>query len=350
MSEYPMIDWVSAVIPCNHSIPIHGDKILRISPEGERIWEVATAKVVEGSYSDKLTIKTHSLGPDGLPNSLYVSGNPVKWFQGHNLFGHGCPHELTVATMERLCSLLPEITPTEIQRSLWLKGAFAFTRLDITSMFSLGSRAAVGDWLRSAEFSSRTRHGRPVFKGSTLYWGKHSRRWALKAYGKADEVERHKSARTLPASLTDWCQDMLRVELVIRQMELKQKGLDVAANWSSGDGASTALYYEYLSKLQMAENMRVDHDKLIQQLPPRLAGTFTLWREGYDLMSRMSRPTFYRHRKELLEFGVDITHKAPPRDKSNVVPLIRVVEAKPAQIPDWVEGTDLIFRPQRLVC
>ena len=349
MTEFPMIDWVSAVIPCNHSVPIHGDKILRISPEGERIWEVSTAKIVEGSYSDKITIKTHAYAPDGTPNMLYISGNPVKWFQGHNLFGHGCPHELTVATMDRLCSLVPELTPTDIQRSLWAKGAFAFTRLDVTSMFSLGSRAAVGDWLRSAEFSSRTRHGRPSLKGGTLYWGKNSRRWSLKAYGKAQEAERHKKARILPSALNDWSQDMLRVELVIRQMELKQKGLDVAANWSSGDGVSTALYYDYLSKLQMADNMRLDHDKLLTELPSYLLSTFTLWKEGFDLLSRIPRRTFYRHRKELLAYGVDITHKAPPREKSNVVPLIRVVEAKPATIPDWVHGTDFLFRPQRLV-
>lgn len=347
--QFPMIDWVSCVVPCNHTTPIHGDRIMRVTPEGERVWETLTAKTVEGSYSDRITIKTHEVDHEGNPCALYVSGNPVKWFQGHNVFGHNCPHELTVGLLNRLCELLPELTPTDYQRKFWAMGAFRFTRLDITSMFALGSNAAVNDWLRSAEFSSRTRHGRPAMKGNTLYWGKTSRRWSLKAYAKAQELEAHPPTRTLPNSLTDWAQDKLRVELVMRQLQLKEHGLDLAANWSSGDTAAADLYLEYLGKLQMVDNMRVDHDKVMTELPPRLAGTYTLWREGYDLMAHMSRPTFYRHRKELLAHGVDITHKAPPREKSNVVPLLRVVEAVPADFPEWAYGTDYLYTPPRLV-
>lgn len=347
--KFPMIDWVSCVVPCNHTTPIHGDRIMRVTPDGERVWETLTAKTVEGSYSDKITIKTHELDGDGMPAFLYVSGNPVKWIQGHNVFGHNCPHELTVAMMNRLCDLVPELIPTDHQRNVWAIGGFRFTRLDITSMFSLGSNAAVHDWIRSAEFSSRTRHGRPAMKGNTLYWGKTSRRWALKAYSKASELKAHPPKRDLPADLTDWAEDKLRVELVMRQMQLKEHGLDVAANWSSGDTTASDLYLEYLGKLQMVDNMRVDHDKIESQLPVRLAGTYTLWRAGYDLLTRMSRPTFYRHRKELLAYGVDITHKAPPRDKSNVLPLLRVVEAVPADFPHWADGTDYLFTPARLV-
>ena len=346
--KFPMIDWVSAVVPCDHAHPIHGDRIMRVTPQGEQVWETLTAKVVEGSYSDIITIKTHQVDSQGKPVTLYVSGNPVKFMQGHNIFGHNCPHELMAGLMGRLCDLVPELQPTPFQRSLWRQGAFEITRVDITAMFGLGSQAAVNDWLRSAEFSSRTRHGRPAMKGNTLYWGKTSRRWALKAYSKAAEIKAHPSRRELPEALKSWTADKLRVELVIRQMQLKEHGLHVAANWSSGDNTASELYSQYLAKLQMTDNMRVDDDKLKQELPPRLYGTYALWREGFDLMSTMSRRTFYRHRSELLAYGVDITNKVPPSEKTNVVPLIRVVEAVPAQVPDWVEGTDLLWTPPRI--
>lgn len=347
--QFPMIDWVSFVVPCNHETPIHGDSIMRVTPDGERVWETLTAKTIEGSFSDKITLKTHNLDHEHKPAELYVSGNPVKFFQGHNVFGHNCPHELAVALMDRLCGMLPELTPTDAQRNAWRLGAFRLTRVDITSMFSLGSNAAVIDWLRSAEYSSRTRHGRPAMKGNTLYWGKNSRRWSLKAYAKAQELEAHPPSRDLPEALEEWADDKLRVELVMRQMQLKEHGLDLAANWSTGDTTAEDLYLEYLGKLNMVDNVRIDHDKLMAELPARLAGTYVKWRDGYDLLSLMTRRTFYRHRKELLEYGVDITNKAPPRDKSNVVPLVRVVEAVPASLPEWVEGTDYLYTPPRLV-
>ena len=36
---------------------------------------------VEGSYSSKIQIKSHT------ENQIYISGNPTKFLQGHNLFG-----------------------------------------------------------------------------------------------------------------------------------------------------------------------------------------------------------------------------------------------------------------------
>lgn len=321
---------------------------MRVTPDGESVWQTLTAKTVEGSYSDAIALKTHSVDSEG-PSELYVSGNPVKFFQGHNIFGHNCPHELTVSLMDKLDDLLPELEPTENNRWAWSLGAYRFTRVDVTSMFGLGSNSAVNDWLRSAEYSSRTRHGRPTMKANTLYWGKQSRRWSLKAYAKAQELEAHPPSRDMPESLTDWASDKLRVELVLRQMQLKELGLDVAANWMSGDTTLEDVYLNHLSKLQMVENMRVNDDEMISKLPPRLAGTYVKWRDGYDLLSLMTKRTFYRHRKELLAYGLDITNKPPQGDKaSNVVPLIRVVEATPADPPGWVEGTDYLFTPPSL--
>ncbi|WP_181591874.1 phage/plasmid replication protein, II/X family [Pseudomonas luteola] len=47
----------------------------------------------------------------------------------------------------------------------------------------------------------------------------------------------------------------------------------------------------------------------------------------------ISRTTFWRHRSELMKYGIDISVRADKRPESNVVPMIRVLEAKPAAIP-----------------
>jgi II/X family phage/plasmid replication protein len=60
----------------------------------------------------------------------------------------------------------------------------------------------------------------------------------------------------------------------------------------------------------------------------------------------LPRKTFYRYRKQLQEHGIDIAVRQPHEDRSNVVPLMRVLEAKPAPIPDWAYGTHLLFEPR----
>ena len=55
----------------------------------------------------------------------------------------------------------------------------------------------------------------------------------------------------------------------------------------------------------------------------------------------MSKTAFYRWRKQLLEYGIDIAILNQD-NRSNVVPLIRYLEAEPAQIPDWAYEKRLV--------
>ena len=82
------------------------------------------------------------------------------------------------------------------------------------------------------------------------------------------------------------------------------------------------------------------------KLPNKLAGTYELWRQGLDLTSRLSKATLYRHRKEFLEYDVDIFSRPPEQQKSNVVPLIRILEAKPVNTVEKWKNTQFYFSPE----
>ncbi|WP_223235482.1 phage/plasmid replication domain-containing protein [Acinetobacter baumannii] len=43
----------------------------------------------------------------------------------------------------------------------------------------------------------------------------------------------------------------------------------------------------------------------------------------------------------MLKYGIDISTKSP-KEKNNVIPLIRVLEAKPVGIPDWAYERNLV--------
>ncbi|MEQ1589629.1 MAG: phage/plasmid replication protein [Gallionella sp.] len=57
-----MIDWVTAIIPCNHSELITGGKIACISPDGEVEWQVEKNQQVSGSHESNISVKSNGFG------------------------------------------------------------------------------------------------------------------------------------------------------------------------------------------------------------------------------------------------------------------------------------------------
>jgi II/X family phage/plasmid replication protein len=171
----------------------------------------------------------------------------------------------------------------------------------------------------------------------------------LKAYSKGDEI--HAKGHQLPLALYDtslaaFADDLLRVELQLRGKELKENSLHLAANW--GDNTASEVFASYLSRLQISEATMIDSDTL-KDVPPRLQLAYQAWKDGHDLRQTLPRATWYRYRKELMEYGVDIALQQPGREESNVVPLRVVLHAHPVSVPDWALGTDLYFDPPKLV-
>lgn len=338
------VDWLSFFAYCEHT-PIQGDQHLVIRPDGSVKAEWSMGRHVEGSYSASVMVKTANVDAAGMGSELYISGNPAKFLQGHNLFSSDDPHALAVALLHRLCSIL-ELAPSVDQLALWDRGAIRLTRVDIATMWNVGSRANVRAWLRAAELQATTRQGRPIRTGSTVYFQKRSRRWTIKAYCKADELDAG-ADHALPINLDlpglrEWVDPLLRIELTLRQPELKKLGLEVAANWA--DNESPTQMADYLGRLNMTDNVNIP-DEILETLSPRIRLAYQSWLHGEDLRAILPLRTFYRYRRELLQHGIDINVRQPYEDRSNVVPLIRVLEAVPADPPHWVYGTDLYFDP-----
>lgn len=334
-----MIDWVTAILPCHHSEAIYGGKIACISPDGEIEWQVEKKQQVAGSHESNLNIK--SIGS----THLYLDGNPAKWLQGHNLFGSDNLADLIERVMRRLIPLL-RLSPTPSDIQAWETGQYDLKRVDCTAMWELPKRADVRSWLRAAEFQSKSRHGRPVTRGGTLYFGQHSRRWSIKFYSKGDELDATGKGHKLPNeilhrdSLMKWADNKLRGELTLRSIQLKESGLDTASKWT--ETAPLELLMSHIEGLDMAEQFSLT-PAILDDLPARLIAVYKLWKDGEDLRGMYPKATFYRYRSELLKHGIDIAIRQPSKP-DNVIPLIRVLRPEAiAQVPDWAIGTSLYF-------
>lgn len=343
-----MIDWITAKIPCLH-VPLKAGQVMKLTPEGEIEWSTVCRTSVTGSFDNRLSVRSQGSDGEGHATILHISGNPAKYLQGHNIVGSDDVIQLVhLAVYRAIQTLVDEGAATPfIENSVdWgaiSRGDFELDRIDINYLYELPSRSDVNSWLRAAEYCSHTRHGRPRNDGGTVYWGKQSRRWSLKAYSKAKEIEGQGMHR-LPdvpqfKRLKDWVQNKLRIEAVIRQLELREQGIKYARDLTPE--RVQALYSLYVGRIEMAEKVLLNDEQALK-LPRAAAATYHMWKQGMVPSDMLPKPTFYRHRKQLLEHGIDISNPPPVASGSNVVPLIRVLEAKPVAIPQWVYDNGLI--------
>jgi II/X family phage/plasmid replication protein len=345
-----MIDWVAGKIQFAHTAEqMPCGSVVSVTSDGDIEWKMNKRVVIEGSYSSKFTLRsdpTSEISP-GFFSRLEFSGNPVKFLQGHNIWGSsdltGLAYEAIVLALQKL-----NLRPTEIELAYLFSGNYSLSRVDINYMYSMGSLDNVNQWLSAAEYSARTRQGKGHFSGNTLYFQKKSTRWSLKFYSKGLELKAigHQLPKEFLSakSFHDYANDKLRCELTLRTKELKKLGLDKGSSW--GDNEPYNTYVSYMGRLEMSEQKQLDD--LVVNLPAQLRSTYLTWKEGYDVKSLLHRATFYRHRKKLLEYGVDISIQSNKKP-SNVVPLMRVIEAVPAEIPEWAYGTKYYFEPRKSI-
>tara|TARA_R110001606_G_C15335725_1_gene646027 strand:- start:36 stop:1097 length:1062 start_codon:yes stop_codon:yes gene_type:complete len=350
-----MIDWLTFSVPFTHSEPISDGSIISVNPDGDIEWNTDKRLAVRGSHESNLHVKTdrNSYNPEtGLFTQLHLDGNPVKWLQGHNLFGTDDVMGLAIETALKLYTTLA-LSPTEQDINILKSGSFGLYRVDINYSFALANQSKVLQFIHAMETQAHMRHrGAGIMKGKTLYFGQKSRRWSLKMYSKGHEITSKKKGHQLNRelallpSLTSWADDKLRIELTLRSLQLKDIKLDTASKW--GDNTPLEMFKMYLGALEMSTQQDLTSDAL-SELPSRLKPVYELWRSGHDLRSSYSSSTFYRHRSALLKYGIDIAVVQPSskKDLTNVVPFIQVLEAVQVSIvPDWAEGTPLYFEPR----
>jgi II/X family phage/plasmid replication protein len=277
----------------------------------------------------------------GHATEIHFDGNPAKFLQGHNLFGSGDLISLVLDCYMQICRSLGVI-PSSSDLAAVRAGDYPISRIDITRSFALNCRADVRSFIRAAEFKSRTRAGRSQLKGNTLYFNKTSSRWTFKFYGKGDEIEARGHQlpdQLLQTPLPQWADNKLRVELTLRKKELTD--IEITAAKQLTIERCQSLYNDYLGRIDMTDQLPLSSERLLD-LPSNLKATYALWNNAEDLRSLLPRSTYYKHRKALLSFGVDIAIRKECNDVSNVVPLIRILEAEPASIPDFGYQLNLV--------
>lgn len=299
-----MLDWFSGYVGYDASqlavgqfweVDAHGQLVRRVNR-----WETARGsystgvQVTRGMPTDAMLLSKAEHGFLCAQDVLKVSGNPSKFLQGHNAAGPSVAElgpvlqGLVRAFGEGLRPIdADDPTLPSVHRS----------RMDCTTAIDLDSHQAVHDWLKLAATRTRSRHGRAIDSSGTVYWGKNSTAWSMKAYCKHCELLAHPPADVeLLPDLLEWTRTHLRLELVLRRPELKNRLT-----------LTEAIIWEFFAKLEvhtMKERTIAEANNL--KAGPKLA--LQAWYDGTDLSVMLNRMTLYRYRKQILaETGIDIT-------------------------------------------
>lgn len=305
------IDWISGTVATRPELSpkyTSGWNTV-IDPEGEVTRRWPAFHTVVGSFDDKIQVKT----PDS--DSVYLSGNPCKLFQGHNAFGStdflGLFLETGVFIREK-AGIFPG--PETFKSCEFSKPRFS--RLDLTRSYRFPTQAEALAWIRGVAASSRSRHGASLMNGDTVYFGKNSTRWTFKMYPKQQELFAHPprsgSALDRIDELLDWCNGVVRFELTLRTPELENlsHNFDLLATWQ-----------HYFDRLTLNGNhAAMTTDLLEQTLKSRHRLALHAWRAGMDLRSMHSKSAFYLLRQQLLNLaGIDISSAPVPLDAPSVI-------------------------------
>lgn len=346
-----MVDYLKLAIPDPFGFLITGGEVSKVTHDGEIEWSTRCKREMRGSWSSKCMVRTlessrivAGVDWDGV---LELDGNPAKFLEGHNLFGSDDPVELARRMVQRVGSVVApgtDLSAVSVEDGM-------LSRIDLTGSWLVDRDSDVLPFLRAMEervwcpYRGRGVQDHP----GTLYYGisrkgKRAKDWQLKLYAKGLDIVAHplpEPALTVPGLLEE-VNRTIRVELTLRSAELKRLGLQRVGDWTP-DRVET-VWRSYVDRLDFSEaTMSLDVVDLAGiGLKARHIDAIAAWKAGNDLRAGRSRATFHRLRKEVRDLtGYDIATHVP---KSNVVPLRRVVEAKPASTPSWADELTAALR------
>lgn len=339
-----MIDWLTLRVVSGF-VPDAG-AVMSVKPDGELEWRIAKRLPVEGSHSQNVHIRAVGWGGKQVYGNLEISGNPAKFLQGHNLFGCEDLPALAAAFVRQVYRVIGyEASVLELEAID--AGKMCVSRIDINRNSDFGNEGRALAAIRAlSECSHMSHRGRgSLVKEGTVYWGEKSRYFSLKAYAKAQELRKHRLPKDLPmvADLSKFAEGIVRREVTIWARELRHRQLHIVSNWAILDATPSKLFDELFGRLTISEATMREPSKL-DALPAKLRSVYQLWDDGHDLREIFPTRTWYRHRKALLAFGIDIAVKRP-RERTNVVPLVVTLVGREVGVPDWARGTPLYFDP-----
>lgn len=301
----PACDWLTI----RHDYPVeapaearNGGMVLKVDPDGCVEWESASWESIRCPSSDtSIRVKC-----DG--KRLYASANIGRFQRADNVQGF-----TVLECVERWCEVLANLGfDMRGFGTRWRVGTPAewgthITRVDLAGNFETSNFGALSQGVMVRRLGQKL----PQLGKYGPMWGYDSKRGNWMRAKLYDKTAEQQGKRRSGGGAT-----LARLEFQLGSEYLKRNGLDTVAGWTGDEDMGQVIYGRFAAQV-LREQVSVQR---WQDMPPRLQAYATCWREGRDLRGELTKPTYYRVRAQLLEYGIDIGTPC------NVLALTRHVE------------------------
>lgn len=325
-------DWLSIYqVHPNGGLPIILDGRVRFTDaDGVIKLDIAQKLVHKGSFETSLRLCC-----DG--NRVTFEGNIGRFNRQDNLFGYGVRDCISLANTVLAGFGLPPFTdpkpmalngPSGSDKGFQAVGA-VITRIDLTRNYLTGSATNAPQVIRYLQgFRSGKFEPRP-YRTTGVSWGEGSKWFYAKVYDKAADYIRHLSESNTDHDpvLFAWMKEngVVRHEITLKSRWLKQKGFWRFSLW---DQTMESRIYAMFGDV-IVDSAHVDE---YLEIPGRAGELALAWRDGADLRTRLSQGTYYKYKKVLLGFGIDISI---PANVTRLNTRLEVIQLVPCEIPQW---------------
>lgn len=324
-------DWLSIYQVHTEGVHLVNDgHVFSVDQDGEIKWDVPQKLVHRGSHDTSIRIRS-----DGFRVSL--EGNIGRFNRSDNLFGYTVQECIRLANNLVAEFGLPpfkDAAPMQMVKKGGEDGGYqavgaVITRIDLTCNWCTGSAGNVEQFIRHLQGFKSGRQEPRTYKTTGVSWGEGSKYWYAKVYDKAAEYFRQcgKKAKAFDAPLFQYMleQGIARHEIELKSRYLKQNNLWRMSQWGVGmEDRIYALFNDVIGG--------ESHVDSFLEIPGRAGELAVAWRDGADLKKRLSTATYYRYRKQLLQYGIDI---AVPSNVTRLRSRVEVITLAPAQAPSW---------------
>ena len=325
-------DWLS-LYQCHSrkDLPIVMDGRVRFTDaDGVIKLDIAQKLVHKGSFETSLRVCC-----DG--SRVTFEGNIGRFNRSDNVFGYSVGQCVVLANRVLVSLGLPPFTdpmpmplngPQGCDKGFQAVGA-VITRIDLTMNYQTGSASTAPQVIRYLQgFRSGKFEPRP-YRTTGVSWGEGSKWFYAKVYDKAADYIRHRAETSdkHDETLYSWLlrSGIVRHEITLKSRWLKQKGLWRFSLWDEAmQGRVHAMFGDVI-----ADSAHVDE---YLEIPGRAGELAIAWRDGADLRTRLSQGTFYKYKKVLLRYGIDITI---PANVTRLNTRLEIIRLEPCSVPAW---------------
>lgn len=250
---------------------------------------------------------------------LQVSGNLGRWGRRDNVFGV----DVYRAAWRFLDFLMDWhrielLTPPEL------------SRVDLTANIAFQSAQDAAGYIQWAA-GVKLGYTAPRLYPSGVTWV--TGEWSAKVYDKLVDLRRH-GQDDLADKLLAAVGYLLRLETTLRTDELQKYGMTALQSWAERQDAMNIIFSDRFAPIRNPGNQA---DGVLDGMPYRLRACYEAYRNGTNYLAmvadgQMSRRTYYRLRKELRAFGVDISQ---PCNVTRLQVKPREVKFQFVEAPEW---------------